>query len=532
MNSSTITTDQAVHVLPQFNDHCPGLLTDDALAFLTELHHRFDDERIKLLQARKKFAARIAGGEVPRFAENTRHIRSGRWQVAPIPADLQDRRVEITGPVDRKMVINALNSGARVFMADFEDSSSPTAQNMASGQQNLYDAVRRTIGMTATNGKQYKLNNQVATLMVRPRGLHLTERHILVNGQPMSGSLVDFGLFFFHNAHELISRGSGPYFYLPKLEHYREARWWNEVFIFAQHHLGVRVGTIKATVLVETLPAVFQLDEILYELRDHSAGLNCGRWDYIFSYIKTFSQHQGRILPDRDQVTMEVPFMEAYAKKVVRVCHRRGVHAMGGMAAQIPIKNDEEANATAFEKVRRDKMREVKAGHDGTWVAHPGMVQLATDVFDAHMPEPNQIDYRPEDGRPNAEQLLATPAGTITEAGVRKNIFVGVQYLAAWLSGYGAAAIHHLMEDAATAEISRAQLWQWLRYRVEMADGRTLNEDLFETFFAEERERLLSETPAQWAGRLDQAAHLFHGLVKRETLADFLTTEAYPLLKN
>ncbi len=428
------------------------------------------------------------------------------------------------------MIINALNSGARVFMADFEDSSSPTAENMAAGQVNLYDAVRKTISLEQANGKTYQLNETTATLMVRPRGLHLNEQHLTIDGKPMSASLVDFGLYFFHNAKALLERGSGPYFYLPKLEHYREARWWNEVFIFAQHYLGIRVGTIKATVLVETLPAVFQLDEILHELRDHSAGLNCGRWDYIFSYIKVFRNNQGHILPDRDQVNMEVPFMEAYAKRVVRVCHRRGVHAMGGMAAQIPIKGDDTANAEAFEKVRRDKLREVLAGHDGTWVAHPGMVQLAIEIFDTHMPHANQIGFIPQGNDATAAQLVATPPGKVTETGVRKNINVGIQYMAAWLSGQGAAAIHHLMEDAATAEISRTQLWQWLHYKVALADGRTLHDDLFETIFAEELENLKHSITPTWQGRLEEAAALYHALIVRDTLADFLTTEAYPLL--
>ncbi len=529
--STSLTSEATISINPAYANHCPELLSPEALSFLTELHERFNAERLSLLAKRKKAQEAINQGQMPQFGDNTRHIRSSRWKVAPIPPDLQDRRVEITGPVERKMVINALNSGARVFMADFEDSSSPTAENMASGQRNLYDAIRRSISLQSPEGKIYQLNEKTAVLMVRPRGLHLSERHITIQGESMSASLVDFGLYFFHNAKELLSRGSGPYFYLPKLEHYREARWWNEVFIFAQYSLGIRTGSIKATVLVETLPAVFQLDEILYELRDHSAGLNCGRWDYIFSYIKVFRNHQGHILPDRDQVTMEAPFMDAYAKKVIRVCHRRGVHAMGGMAAQIPVKNDDAANAAAFEKVRRDKIREVKAGHDGTWVAHPGMVQLAMDVFEAYMPEANQIDHRPvAEGRATAAQLIEKPAGSITEAGVRKNINVGVQYLAAWLSGTGAAAIHNLMEDAATAEISRTQLWQWLHYSVALAEGEVLSRHRFEAIFAEERKKLEAEIPEAWKEKLPKATELFHDLVVRDTLADFLTTEAYPLI--
>ncbi|MEM9051936.1 MAG: malate synthase A, partial [Bacteroidota bacterium] len=441
--------------------------------------------------------------------------------------------VEITGPVDRKMIINALNSGAKVFMADLEDSNSPTWDNVIDGQKNLYDAVRKEISFTNPgNGKNYSLNEETATLLVRPRGLHLEEFGIEFNGQPASGSLIDFGLYFFHNAKELLERGSGPYFYLPKLEHYREARWWNEVFVFAQEYMGIPVGTIRATVLIETILASFQLDEILYELREHSAGLNCGRWDYIFSFIKRFRNRPNYIFPDRDLVTMEVPFMKAYSQKVIQVCHKRGIHAMGGMAAQIPVKNNPVENETAMEKVRRDKLREVNDGHDGTWVAHPALVQVAMDIFDEHMPEPNQIETRTPEGIIRAEELIAVPEGVITEAGVRKNINVGIQYLAAWLSGNGAAAIHNLMEDAATAEISRAQLWQWLKRKAELSDGPRLDDYYFDKLYNQEVQKLRTEgamNPA-WKPKLELAATKYRELITAEDLDEFLTTQSLDLL--
>ncbi|MCH2215356.1 MAG: malate synthase A [Flavobacteriales bacterium] len=509
------------------------ILTGDAMQFITELHKRFDADRKMLLEKRDEDQMRLDSGVDPTFLDNTAHIRCSEWKVGPIPEDLMDRRVEITGPVDRKMIINALNSGAKVFMADLEDSNSPTWDNVIEGQKNLYDGVRKEISfINPVNGKNYSLNDETATLMVRPRGLHLEEFGIEFKGKPASGSLIDFGLYFFHNAKELLKRGSGPYFYLPKLEHYREARWWNEVFVFAQEYMGIPVGTIRATVLIETILASFQLDEILYELREHSAGLNCGRWDYIFSFIKRFRNRPNYIFPDRDLLTMEVPFMKAYSQKVIQVCHKRGIHAMGGMAAQIPVKNNPAENDMAMEKVRRDKLREVHDGHDGTWVAHPALVQVAMDIFNEHMPEPNQIETRTPEGIIRAEELIAVPQGAITEAGVRKNINVGIQYLAAWLSGNGAAAIHNLMEDAATAEISRAQLWQWLKRRAELSDGSRLDEYYFDKLYTQEVQKLRIEramNPA-WKPKLELAADKYHELITAEDLDEFLTTESLDLL--
>jgi malate synthase len=509
------------------------ILTGPALEFLTKLHVRFNQRRKQLLKNREEVQLQIDSGLEFRFPENTAHIRAAEWKVAPLPEDLLDRRVEITGPVDRKMIINALNSGAKVFMADFEDSTAPSWTNIIEGQENLYDAIRRQIDFyNEANGKTYALNEQTAVLMVRPRGLHLEESSIRYNEEPMSGSLVDFGLYFFHNAHELLERGSGPYFYLPKLEHYKEARWWNEVFDYAQELLGIKHGTIKATVLVETITASFQLDEILYELRCHSAGLNCGRWDYIFSFIKRFRNRKGYVFPDRDQVTMGVPFMEAYSKRVIQVCHKRNVHAMGGMAAQIPIKNNPAANEEALNKVRKDKLREVKNGHDGTWVAHPALVEVAMEIFDEYMPTPNQIKTNTPQEYIRPQELVAVPSGEITELGIRKNLNVGIQYLSAWLSGYGAAAIHNLMEDAATAEISRAQLWQWLKAGARLNDGRHFNDEILDAYFDQEVHKLRGENgmnPA-WKSKLELAADLYYQLITAEDMPEFLTLEAYDLL--
>tara|TARA_Y100000782_G_scaffold115604_1_gene161441 strand:- start:46622 stop:48226 length:1605 start_codon:yes stop_codon:yes gene_type:complete len=509
------------------------VMSEEALEFLFALHQKFDARRKELLTNREATQTKLNEGWKPDFLSETKEIREGDWTVAPLPQDLMDRRVEITGPVDRKMIINALNSGAKMFMADFEDSNAPSWENIADGQVNLYDAIRRTITFTnEAKGKTYQLNDEVATLLVRPRGLHLLEKHITVNGEPMSGSLVDFGLYFFNNAKELLERGSGPYFYLPKLEHYTEARWWNDVFVFAQEYVGLPLGTIKATVLIETILASFQLDEILYELRDHSSGLNCGRWDYIFSFIKRFHQQEGYIFPDRDQVGMTVPFMRAYSQLVIKTCHKRNVHAMGGMAAQIPVKGDEAANNQAYEKVRTDKMREAKDGHDGTWVAHPALVQVAMDVFNEVMPQANQIEKKREDVEVTPEMLIAVPEGTISEEGVRKNINVGIQYLAAWLSGNGAAAIYNLMEDAATAEISRTQVWQWLKQGVELKDGRTFTQELYDKLYSEELEKLRTTdvmNPA-WKPKLEAAATIFNTLVNAPELKEFLTLEAYDSL--
>ncbi len=509
------------------------VISDEALQFVLALHEKFDARRRELLEKRVETQENLDNGWKPDFLAETENVRTSDWRVAPLPNDLLDRRVEITGPVDRKMIINALNSGAKVFMADFEDSNAPSWENIADGQVNLYDAVRKTISFeNKVKGKTYQLNHRVATLMVRPRGLHLMEKHLTVDGQPVSGSLVDFGLYFFNNAKELLKNGSGPYFYLPKLEHHLEARWWNDVFVFAQEYLGLKQGTIKATVLVETILASYQLHEILHELKEHSAGLNCGRWDYIFSFIKRFRNQEGFIFPDRDQVTMTVPFMKAYSELVIKTCHKRQVHAMGGMAAQIPVKGDEEANKQAFDKVKADKLREVKAGHDGTWVAHPALVSVAMEVFNNYMPHDNQIGVKREDVQVSAADLIAVPEGTISEEGVRKNINVGIQYISAWLSGNGAAAIYNLMEDAATAEISRTQLWQWLRDGVTLKDGRTFTHDIYRSLFEDELTKLRSTdimNPA-WKGHLEAAAKLFDELINDTELKEFLTTEAYQQL--
>jgi malate synthase len=509
------------------------ILTPESLTFIKSLHDHFNERRKDLLQFRIERQKEIDQGKMPDFLEDTVHIREGEWQVAPLPPDLMDRRVEITGPVDRKMVINALNSGAKVFMADFEDSNSPTWFNTIQGQINLRDAVTREIEyIHPVTGKQYKLNKEIATLLVRPRGLHLEEKHLLLNGVRLSASLVDFGLYFFHNAHQLVSKGTGPYFYLPKLESHFEARWWNDVFIFAQEYLNIPIGTIKATVLIETIMASFEMDEILYELKEHSAGLNCGRWDYIFSYIKKFRKLPGYIVPDRAQVGMTTPFMSAYSHLVIKTCHKRGVHAMGGMAAFIPIKNDPEANNKAINKVQMDKLLEVKNGHDGTWVAHPGLVQVAMDIFNEYMPEKNQIMNKREDVMVKASDLLEIPTGTITEDGLRTNINVGILYIESWLRGVGAAAIYHLMEDAATAEISRTQVWQWIHNEARLDDGRVITYELYQEFLKEElvkiREYVGDE--AFENGRFKEAVDLFDRLVKDSDYVEFLTLPAYDLI--
>src|SRR3989440_8103678 len=441
------------------------ILTPEAMAFVARLVRTFSGRREKLLQRRVQRQAEIDAGKMPDSLPETERIRQGSWTVAPIPDDLQDRRVEITGPAERKMTINALNSGAKVFMADFEDAHSPTWEGTIQGQINVRDAVNRTISYTAPEGKQYSLQEKTATLLVRPRGWHLPEKHVLIDGQPISGGIFDFGLYFFHNVKSLLERGTGPYFYLPKLEGHLEARLWNDVFVLAQNELGIPQGSIRATVLIETILAAFEMDEILYELRDHSAGLNCGRWDYIFSCIKKFRNKPDFLLADRAQITMTTHFMRSYSLLCIKTCHRRNIFAMGGMAAQIPVKNDAKLNEEAFAKVRADKEREARDGHDGTWVAHPGMVQLALDAFDAVMPQPNQIDKKRADVQVTAADLLDfRPSEPITEQGLRTNVSVGVQYLAAWLGGSGAVPIFNLMEDAATAEISRAQVWQWIRH--------------------------------------------------------------------
>lgn len=516
-------------VTPEF----ATILTPEALEFVAKLHRSFNGRRKELLAARQERQARLDAGETPDFLPETKEIRESDWTVAPLPADLLDRRVEITGPVDRKMIINALNSGAKMFMADFEDSNSPNWSNNINGQINLRDAIRRTISFeNPDNGKQYKLNDQVATLLVRPRGWHLLEKHVEIDGEQVSGGLFDFGLYFFHNAKELISRGSGPYFYLPKMESHLEARLWNDAFVLAQNELNIAQGTIKATVLVETILASFELHEILWELKEHSCGLNCGRWDYIFSYIKRFRNNPKYMQPNRDQVTMSVPFMSAYSQLVIQTCHKRNVHAMGGMAAQIPIKGDEAANNAAIAKVKADKELEAKNGHDGTWVAHPGLVQLAMDVFNEHMPTPNQIDKKRLDVNVTAADLIEPPVGTITEAGLRKNINVGILYLESWLRGNGAAAIYNLMEDAATAEISRTQVWQWIKHKAKLDDGREVTLELYRSLVPSELEKIKAYVgdEAYENGKFEKAVEIFDQLIDNDEFIEFLTLPAYDLI--
>ncbi len=502
------------------------VLTPDALTFLAELHQRFDSRRRELLQARVEREARFVAGERPTFLEETRSIRVGDWKVAPVPDDIQDRRVEITGPTNRRMVINALNCGARVFMADFEDANTPTWQNLIEGQINLTDAIDRTISFETPEGRLYKLNDEVATLFVRPRGWHLIEKHLLIDGEPISGSLFDFGLYFFRNAQRLLDHGSGPYFYLPKMESHLEARLWNDVFTFAEAQLGIAHGTIKATVLIETILGAFEMDEILYELRDHSAGCNAGRWDYIFSLIKKFRTDPKAITPDRSQVTMTVPFMRAYTELLVKTCHRRGAHAMGGMAAFIPSRRDPEVNEVALARVREDKLREANDGFDGTWVAHPDLVPVALEVFDEVLSErPNQVGKLRNEVNVEPGQLIdfTVAGGKVTEAGLRNNISVGLQYIEAWLRGNGAVAIFNLMEDAATAEISRSQVWQWVQHGVKLDDGRAVTADLVRQLEDEE----LAKLETGEGRRFDDARAIFEQVALSEDYSDFLTLPAY-----
>jgi malate synthase len=510
------------------------ILSADALAFVAKLQRAFGQRREECLQRRQQGQVALDRGEALDFLPETKQIRNGEWVCASIPADLLDRRVEITGPTDRKMVINALNSGAKVFMADFEDANAPTWENMVEGQINLRDAIRRTIKFTSPEGKNYELKDKSAVLLVRPRGWHLIEKHLLVDGRPMSGGLFDFGLYFFHNAKELLARGTGPYFYLPKLESYLEARLWNDVFKLAQDELDIPQGTIRATVLIETIPAAFQMDEILYELRDHSAGLNCGRWDYIFSCIKKFRNKRDFLLADRALVTMTTHFMRSYSLLCIKTCHRRNTFAMGGMAAQIPVKNDPKANEEAFAKVRADKEREASDGHDGTWVAHPGMVQLALDVFNARMPHPNQISNKREDVQVTAGDLLDFgPSEPITEQGLHTNVSVGVQYLQAWLRGSGAVPIFNLMEDAATAEISRAQVWQWIRHpRGTLSDGRKVTKELFRSVLDEELNKIRNAIGHDRFSnsKYDEARGLFDRITTEDNFVEFLTLPGYDKL--
>jgi len=524
---------QGVAISGPISKEFAQILSPEALGFVAKLHRKFESRRQELLARRAQRQKEFDAGAKPDFLAETKMIRDSDWLVGPQPNDMLDRRVEITGPTDRKMVINALNCGASTFMADFEDANCPTWHNMIDGQLNLRDAVRRTISFESSgidsSGKLYRLNEKTAVLLPRPRGWHLDEKHVTIDGKPVSGGILDFALFFFHNAKELIKRGSGPYFYLPKMESHLEARLWNEIFVLAQKELNIPQGSIKATALIETVVAAFEMDEILHELREHSAGLNIGRWDYIFSCIKKFRANQDFCLADRGQVTMTAPFMRAYALLLVKTCHRRGAPAMGGMAAQIPIKNDPAANDAAIEKVRQDKLREVTDGCDGTWVAHPGLVPVAKQVFDQHMPQPNQYNRQRPDVNVTAKQLLDfQPERPITEAGLRNNISVGIQYLGAWLAGNGCVPVYNLMEDAATAEISRSQIWQWIRSpKGVLEDGRKVTTELFRKLLAEELAKVKS---AGAEGKLDEAARLFERITSDDQYVEFLTLPAYQLI--
>ncbi|MDB6170171.1 MAG: aceB [Verrucomicrobia bacterium] len=529
MNSSSVIG--GLEIAGPMNDRYAGVLTADACAFVADLCRRFGPRREQLLARRDLRQREFDAGLLPDFLPETAAIRAGAWQVAPVPADLLDRRTEITGPVDRKMAINALNSGAQCWMADFEDANSPTWENLIEGQINLRDAVRRTITFTSPEGKAYALKEKTAVMVVRPRGWHLEEKHVRLDGRRISGALFDWGLHFFHNARELVARGSGPYYYLPKMESHLEARLWNDIIVHAQAAVGLPRGTVRVTVLIETLPAAFEAEEILYELREHASGLNCGRWDYMFSFIKKFRNRAGFLFPDRTLITMEVPFLRAYVTHVIRVCHRHGAYAMGGMAAQIPIRNDPAANAAALAKVRADKEREALAGHDGTWVAHPGLVQTALEAFDRQLRGPNQLHVMPA-GAVSAAQLIEPLHGPITEHGVRWNLHVGVRYLEAWLGGSGAEPIHHLMEDLATSEISRSQLWQWLRFGAKLADGRPVTGALYDELLADELRKIHAEYgDARYSGgHFPAAVELFLRMSKSEQFDEFLSIPAYELL--
>ncbi|KAL8640132.1 MAG: hypothetical protein Q9228_002914 [Teloschistes exilis] len=519
---------QGVSIQGQLNDQTRKILNKEATAFLALLHRSFNAKRKELLQRRAIRQAELDKGVLPDFPPETKHVRDNdAWRGAPPAPGLADRRVEITGPTDRKMVVNALNSNVWTYMADFEDSSAPTWDNMVNGQVNLYDAIRKQIDFKQGE-KEYKLRSDrtLPTLIARARGWHLEEKHFTVDGEPISGSLFDFGLYFFHNAHELVQRGTGPYFYLPKMESHLEARLWNDVFNVAQDYIGMRRGTIRGTVLIETIVAAFEMDEIIYELRDHSAGLNCGRWDYIFSVIKKFRENANFVLPDRSAVTMTVPFMDAYVKLLIKTCHRRGVHAMGGMAAQIPIKDNKEANDAAMANVYNDKLREVRAGHDGTWVAHPALAAIASEVFNKHMPTPNQMFVRREDVNITANDLLnMNMPGTITEDGIRKNLNIGLGYMEGWLKGIGCVPINYLMEDAATAEVSRSQLWQWCRHGVTTAEGKKVDKAYAQKLLKEQADELASKAPK--GNKYQLAAQYFAGQVTGEDYADFLTSLLY-----
>lgn len=533
MKDAKLQVPDGIQFVGRLDSKYEKILTPEALRFAAELHREFNDTRKHLLEVRRSRQREIDGGKLPDFLPETAHIRNGDWKVAPIPEALQDRRVEITGPAsNRRMVINALNSGAKIYMPDLEDANSPTWENSLEGQLNLYDAVRREITYTSPEGKHYALNDETAIMMVRPRGLHLVERHMLVDGEPISASIFDFSLFFFHNAKRLLQQGRGPFFYLPKLESHLEARLWNSIFVSAQNKLGIPQGSIKATCLIETILAAFEMDEILYELREHSAGLNCGRWDYIFSMIKKFRNHPDYLLPDRSQVTMTVPCMRSYTRLAIHTCHKRGIHCIGGMAAQIPIKDNPKANEEALQKVREDKLREVMDGHDGTWVAHPGLVPVAMAVFDEHMPEAHQI-HRLDHIQVTAKNLLEVPTGTITEEGLRLNISVAIQYIEAWLRGNGAVPINHLMEDAATAEISRAQIWHWIRHADgKLQDGRKITLDLFFALLVEEMEKIRQQAGNDrfGQGKYYLAAQLLIDMTVSDDFIEFLTLPGYEFL--
>lgn len=517
-----------VKIIPDCSDEFKDILRPELLNFIAQLETEYGQQRRDLLRQRHDKQALYDNGTLPDFLSETRSIRESNWKAASIPHDLLDRRVEITGPVERKMIINALNSGAYVFMADFEDSNSPTWENCIQGQINLRDAVNKSIEFTQDNGKTYKLNNKTATLMVRPRGWHLEENNVLIDGKPVSASIFDFAVFLFHNAKQLIAQGSGPYFYLPKMESHLEARLWNQIFISAQNYLNIPRGTIRATVLIETISAAFEMDEIIYELKEHSAGLNCGRWDYIFSFIKKFRNHADFVLPDRNDVTMTQHFLKSYVDLLISTCHKRGVHAMGGMAAQIPVKGDEKVNQLAMDKVYADKKREVLAGHDGTWVAHPGLIPIALDAFNTYMPQANQIETARPDVKVTRADLLQIPPGKITEAGIRNNISVGIQYLDSWLQGNGCVPINNLMEDAATAEICRAQLWQWLKFNAPMDNGQPFNKALFTKLVAEEILKLKESSKKE--ATLSVASNLFVDMITNTEFDEFLTLPAYKIL--
>jgi len=525
---------QGVKIIGKMIPEYADILTNEALQFIANLMRKFNGRRLELLSQRNLRQDELNDGKMPDFLHGTKDIRNGDWNIASFPSELVDRRVEITGPVERKMIINALNSGSNMFMADFEDSLSPTWDNVIRGQINLKDAINKSISFMNPNGKFYSLHEKTATLLVRPRGWHLEEKNVRIDGKPVSGSLFDFGLYFFHNVKTLLSNGTGPYFYLPKLENHLEARLWNDVFLFAQNELGISKGTIKATVLIEHILAAFEMDEILYELKEHSIGLNCGRWDYIFSFIKKFHQHSDFLLPDRAAVSMNRHFLKSYVDLLIKTCHKRGAHAMGGMAAQIPIKHDQEANSIALQNVKEDKLREVTAGHDGTWVAHPGLISLAKNIFDEHVPTPNQIQKLRNEVNIQQHDLLKVPSGDITENGLRSNISIGIQYLESWLGGNGCVPLNFLMEDAATAEISRTQVWQWLHHSGGvLTNGKKVDKDLILLIMTEELEKMKITLDKNRfdSGKFEEATTLFEKIILKDTLDEFLTLSAYETLE-